>query len=80
MHPSSPWPFPMECPACKAATGRPHRAEPTGEHGSIRVVVRCVLCNHEWLADLSGRNIESSMFSHAHVRSAPAWSAEARRP
>ena len=72
---NSPWPFPMECPACKAVTGRPHRAETTEEHGSIRVIVRCVLCDHEWPADLASENIEpgSNAFSHTHAgRSASA--------
>lgn len=69
MKPSAPWPFPMECPACKAATGQPHRAEITDEHGSIRVTVRCVLCDHEWFADLSTRNIRPrpSLFRYAHA-------------
>ena len=53
MRRSSPWPFPMVCPACKAATGKPHRAEPTEEHGCIRVILRCVLCRHEWRRGLS---------------------------
>ena len=60
MNPSSLWPFPMECPACKAVTGKPYRAETAEEHGSIRVILRCMSCHHEWPAEFPSRKVERS--------------------
>jgi hypothetical protein len=40
------WRFPMECPACHAATGSPFRAHTHTE--DLVIELRCHTCRHEW--------------------------------
>lgn len=45
-------PFPMSCPACKAAAGLPFMAGTHLENSGINVAVRCGNCAHEWQYDV----------------------------
>ena len=44
--------FPMECLDCKALAGHPFKAGTTLETEGIRVGMRCLECQHEWVIDL----------------------------
>jgi hypothetical protein len=41
------WRFPMRCPECEAADGRPCRVE-SKTAAEVTVVLRCASCAHEW--------------------------------
>ena len=40
--------FPMECPACKTASGHAHSVDGKVREGALTLRVRCVYCEHEW--------------------------------
>ena len=40
------WRFPMACPACKAMSGKPHRAHTNTDE--LVIEMRCSNCRHEW--------------------------------
>jgi hypothetical protein len=40
--------FPMECPTCKTAAGRPTSIGTTIRSGALTVWMRCRYCNHDW--------------------------------
>lgn len=41
------WRFPMRCPKCETADGRPCRVE-SKTAAEVRVFLRCGTCAHEW--------------------------------